>query len=225
MRLILLGGPGAGKGTQARFLTKRYGIPQISTGDMLRAAIKAGSPEGIAAKEAIERGDLASDETVIHLVKERITKPDCHQGFLFDGFPRTITQAEALKEAGIYLTAVVEIDVDDDVIIKRIGGRRVHEASGRTYHVRYKPPLVDNVDDETGEPLIHRKDDREETVRHRLEVYEQETAPLKQYYQDWTDSGEPAAPQIIQINGNGGVEDIRALINSELDKLKSVSDK
>ena len=208
MRLILLGGPGAGKGTQASVLTARYDIPQISTGDMLRAAVKAGTPLGVKAKEVMDRGDLVSDELIIGLVSERILEPDCANGFLFDGFPRTIAQADALKEAGIRIAAVVEIDVDHDEIVKRMGGRWSHPASGRTYHVDYNPPRSPGVDDETGEPLVQREDDKEETVRHRLGVYESQTAPLKGYYRQWAKSGDEAAPAYVRVDGIGDVEDI-----------------
>ena len=216
MRLILLGGPGAGKGTQAGFLTERYGIPQISTGDMLRAAVKAQTPLGIEAKKVMDAGDLVSDEIIIGLVKERITQADCEKGFLFDGFPRTIAQADALKEANVALDAVIEIDVAPDEIIKRMSGRRIHEASGRSYHIIYNPPKVAEKDDLTGEPLIQREDDKEETVKYRLSVYEEQTAPLKSYYQDWSNSGEAAAPAYLRIHGVGTVEQIRDTIFGDL---------
>ncbi|MGQ7842938.1 adenylate kinase [Granulosicoccus sp. 3-233] len=218
MRLILLGGPGAGKGTQASYLTERYGIPQISTGDMLRAAVKAQTPLGIEAKKVMDAGDLVSDDIIIGLVKERITQSDCEKGFLFDGFPRTLAQADALKEANIDLDAVVEIDVDGDEIIKRMGGRRIHEASGRSYHVIYNPPKVAEQDDVTGEPLIQREDDKEETVRYRLSVYEEQTAPLKSYYRDWADTGDDAAPAYVHIPGIGSVDDIKQRIFDALDE-------
>jgi len=208
MRLILLGGPGAGKGTQAGVLTSRYGIPQISTGDMLRSAVKAGTPLGLEAKKVMDRGDLVSDELIIGLVTERIKESDCANGFLFDGFPRTVPQADALKEAGVDLDAVVEIDVDHEEIVHRMGGRRVHVASGRVYHIEYNPPKVADRDDETGEPLIRRKDDEEETVRHRLGVYESQTAPLKDYYRRWAESGDGVAPAYVRVDGIGDVEDI-----------------
>jgi len=217
MRLILLGGPGAGKGTQAGYLTERYTIPQISTGDMLRAAVKAQTPLGIEAKKVMDAGDLVSDEIIIGLVKERIRQPDCENGFLFDGFPRTIAQADALKEANVSLDAVVEIDVAHDEIIKRMSGRRIHEASGRSYHVIYNPPRVAEKDDQTGEPLIQREDDKEETVKYRLSVYEEQTAPLKSYYQDWSNSGEAGAPAYIKVHGVGSVEQIRDSLFSSLD--------
>ena len=217
MRLILLGGPGAGKGTQAGYLTERYGIPQISTGDMLRAAVKAQTPLGIEAKKVMDAGDLVSDEIIIGLVKERITQADCEKGFLFDGFPRTIAQADALKEADIHLDAVVEIDVAHEEIIKRMSGRRIHESSGRTYHITYNPPKVPETDDQTGEPLIQREDDKEETVKYRLGVYEEQTAPLKAYYQNWSDSDDAHAPTYIKVHGVGSVEQIRDTIFSDLE--------
>lgn len=212
MRLILLGGPGAGKGTQAAFLTDRFGIPQISTGDMLRAAVAAGSPMGNAAKEVMDRGDLVSDDIIIGLVKERIKESDCAKGFLFDGFPRTIAQADAMKEAGVNIDAVVEIDVDHEEIVKRISGRRIHEASGRSYHVVYNPPKVEGKDDVTGEDLCQRVDDSEDTVRKRLEVYENQTAPLKGYYGKWADAGGDDAPRYVKVDGTGDVSDISARI-------------
>ena len=210
MRLILLGAPGAGKGTQAAFICRRYGIPQISTGDMLRAAVKAGTPLGLAAKQVMDAGNLVSDEIIIGLVKERITQPDCAQGFLFDGFPRTIPQAEAMKSAGVKLDVVLEIDVADAAIIERMSGRRVHLASGRTYHLRYNPPKVEGRDDVTGEALIQRVDDQEETVRKRLEVYHSQTRPLVAYYAAWAASGDALAPRCRQISGSGSVEEITA---------------
>jgi len=208
MRLILLGGPGAGKGTQAGVLTARYAIPQISTGDMLRAAVKAATPLGVQAKAVMDRGDLVSDDIIIGLVSERILETDCANGFLFDGFPRTIAQADALKNAGVEIDAVVEIDVDHDEIVKRMGGRRSHPASGRVYHIDYNPPKVEGIDDETGEPLIQREDDAEETVRHRLGVYEKQTAPLKGYYREWSKTGDETAPAYIKVDGIGDVGDI-----------------
>jgi len=216
LRLILLGGPGAGKGTQAGFLTTEFQIPQISTGAMLRAAVKAETPLGLQAKVAMENGDLVSDKITLGLVKERIAEPDCNSGFLFDGFPRTIGQAEALKNQGIALDAVIEIDVDHETIINRMSGRRVHEASGRSYHVEFNPPKVQDVDDLTGEPLAQREDDREDTVRYRLNVYEELTAPLKKYYQDWAATGDKAAPQYVKINGLGEVDDVLARILAKL---------
>lgn len=217
MRLILLGGPGAGKGTQASYLTERYGIPQISTGDMLRAAVKAQTSLGIEAKKVMDAGDLVSDDIIIGLVKERIKQNDCTAGFLFDGFPRTLAQADAMKEAGVVLDAVVEIDVDHEEIIKRMSGRRIHEASGRSYHLIYNPPKVADTDDETGEALMQRDDDKEETVRYRLDVYEEQTAPLKAYYAQWSKSGEAQAPAYIKVHGIGTVEEIRDTIFEHLD--------
>ena len=221
MRLILLGGPGAGKGTQAGFLTERYGIPQISTGDMLRAAVKAQTQLGLAAKKVMDAGDLVSDDIIIGLVKERITQSDCENGFLFDGFPRTIAQADALKDANVPLDAVVEIDVDGGEIIKRMGGRRIHEASGRSYHIEYNPPKVADKDDVTGEELIQREDDQEETVRHRLNVYEEQTAPLKSYYKTWADTNDAAAPSYVHVNGIGTVDDIKNAIFTQLDNVSA----
>ena len=208
MRLILLGAPGAGKGTQATFLCQKYSIPQISTGDMLRAAVKAGTPLGIEAKKVMESGGLVSDDLIINLVKERIAQSDCAQGFLFDGFPRTIPQADAMKAAGVKLDYVLEIDVPFDAIIERMSGRRSHTASGRTYHVKYNPPKVEGKDDLTGEALIQRDDDKEETVRKRLEVYSAQTRPLVAYYSDWAKNEPAAAPAYRAISGMGSVEDI-----------------
>ena len=208
MRLILLGAPGAGKGTQAKFICERFGIPQISTGDMLRAAVKAGTPLGVEAKKVMDAGGLVSDGIIIGLVKERLAQPDCAKGFLFDGFPRTIPQADAMKEAKVPLDVVLEIDVPDEAIIERMSGRRVHVASGRTYHVKFNPPKQDGVDDATGEPLIQRDDDREDTVRKRLEVYQSQTRPLVAYYSDWAVSGDAAAPKVRKISGTGSVEEI-----------------
>lgn len=208
MRLILLGPPGAGKGTQAAFLTQRYGIPQISTGDMLRAAVKAGTPLGIEAKKVMDAGKLVSDEIIIGLVQDRLRQPDCAAGYLFDGFPRTIPQADALKNAGVGLDFVVEIEVPDSDIITRMSGRRVHPASGRTYHVVFNPPKVEGKDDATGEPLVQRDDDREETVRHRLDVYQQQTRPLVDYYSSWATQDAAAAPKYRKISGVGSVEEI-----------------
>jgi adenylate kinase len=210
MRLILLGAPGAGKGTQAAFICQKYGIPQISTGDMLRAAVKAGTPLGVAAKKVMDEGGLVSDEIIIGLVKERIAQPDCAGGFLFDGFPRTIPQAEAMKSAGVKLDHVLEIDVPDEAIIERMSGRRVHVASGRSYHLRFNPPKVDGKDDLTGEELIQRVDDSEETVRKRLEVYHSQTRPLVDYYSQWAASGDPQAPRYRRISGLGSVDEITA---------------
>lgn len=220
MRLILLGGPGAGKGTQANYIKEKYRIPQISTGDMLRAAVKAGSELGKEAKGYMDSGGLVPDEVIIGLVKERIQEPDCQKGFLFDGFPRTIPQADAMKEAGVPIDAVVDIDVPDEEIIKRMSGRRVHLASGRTYHVVFNPPKQEGKDDVTGEPLIQRDDDREETVRKRLEVYHAQTEPLIDYYKHWESSGESAAPAYIRIEGVGRVDEIKDSIFSELDRIR-----
>jgi adenylate kinase len=208
MRLILLGAPGAGKGTQAAFICQKFGIPQISTGDMLRAAIKAGTPLGLAAKSVMDSGALVSDDIIIGLVKERIAQPDCAKGFLFDGFPRTIPQADAMKAAGVKLDFVLEIDVPDSAIIERMSGRRVHVASGRTYHVKFNPPKVAGKDDVTGEDLIQRDDDQETTVRKRLEVYQAQTRPLVDYYSRWADNGEAGAPKYRKIEGIGNVDDI-----------------
>lgn len=216
MKVILLGGPGAGKGTQANYIKDRYNIPQISTGDMLRAAVKAQTPLGIEAKKVMDAGGLVSDDIILGLIDERIKQDDCANGFLFDGFPRTLEQAEALK-AKVEVDAVVEIDVDDDEIIKRMSGRRVHLASGRTYHIVFNPPKVEGKDDETGEDLIQREDDQEETVKKRLEVYHDQTEPLIEYYSKWADSGESAAPRYIKINGIGQVDEIRDQIFSQLD--------
>ncbi len=209
MRLILLGGPGAGKGTQAGFITEKYSIPQISTGDMLRAAVKAGTPLGLEAKKVMDSGGLVSDEIILGLVKERLGQPDCGNGYLLDGFPRTIPQAEGMKDLGVDVEYVVEIDVPDEEIIKRMGGRRVHLASGRTYHVIYNPPKVEGKDDETGEDLIQRDDDCEETVRHRLDVYHAQTEPLVRFYGDWAATAEAGAPKSMKIHGIGKVEEIR----------------
>ena len=210
MRLILLGAPGAGKGTQATFICQKYGIPQISTGDMLRAAVKAGTPLGLEAKKVMDSGALVGDDIIIGLVKERIAQPDCASGFLFDGFPRTIPQAEALRDAGVKLDVVLEIDVPDEAIIERMSGRRVHAASGRTYHVTFNPPQVEGRDDATGEELIQRADDLEATVRKRLEVYQSQTRPLVQYYADWAATGDPQAPRYRRISGTGSVDEIMA---------------
>ncbi len=217
MKLILLGGPGAGKGTQAGFITKKYNIPQISTGDMLRAAVKAGTAMGLEAKKVMDAGGLVTDEIILGLVKDRIAEDDCKNGFLFDGFPRTLAQADALKNQGVNIDAVVEIDVDDNEIIKRMSGRRVHVASGRTYHIVFNPPKVEGKDDETGEDLIQRDDDQAETVKKRLDVYHDQTEPLIAYYSNWASSGEENAPKYHQIAGIGGVEDIRDAIFSALE--------
>ncbi len=210
MRLILLGAPGAGKGTQATFLCKKFGIPQISTGDMLRAAVKAGTPLGIAAKQVMDSGGLVGDDIIIGLVKERLAQPDCANGFLFDGFPRTIVQADAMKAASVNLDVVLEIDVPDEAIIERMSGRRVHLNSGRTYHIKFNPPKVEGVDDATGEPLIQRDDDKEETVKKRLDVYQKQTRPLVSYYSDWSASGDSVAPKYRKISGTGSVDEITA---------------
>jgi adenylate kinase len=210
MRLILLGAPGAGKGTQATFICQKYGIPQISTGDMLRAAVKAGTPLGIEAKKIMDAGGLVSDDLIINLVKERITQADCASGFLFDGFPRTIPQADAMKAAGVKLDYVLEIDVPFEAIIERMSGRRSHAASGRTYHVKFNPPKVAGVDDITGEALIQRDDDKEETVKKRLDVYSAQTRPLVDYYSNWAKADASAAPKYRAISGTGGVDEITA---------------
>src|SRR5438477_360307 len=209
MRLILLGPPGAGKGTQANFIRQKFGIPQISTGDMLRAAVKAGTPLGMAAKKVMDSGQLVSDDIIIGLVNERLKEPDCKNGYLFDGFPRTIPQAEAMKKAGVALDYVLEIDVPDEEIIARMSGRRVHLASGRTYHVKFNPPKAEGKDDLTGEPLIQRDDDKEETVKKRLDVYHSQTKPLVAYYSGWAANGDRHAPQYRKIAGVGDVNVIR----------------
>jgi adenylate kinase len=216
MRLILLGAPGAGKGTQANFIREKFHIPQISTGDMLRAAVKAGTPLGVAAKKVMDAGGLVSDDIIIGLVKERIKDADCANGFLFDGFPRTIPQAEAMKQAGVGIDYVVEIDVEDAEIIKRMSGRRVHLASGRTYHVIFNPPKVAGKDDLTGEDLIQRGDDTEETVKKRLDVYHSQTKPLVDYYANWAKSGAPGAPKHVRIPGIGSVDAIRDAVFAAL---------
>ncbi|HRD94480.1 adenylate kinase [Accumulibacter sp.] len=209
MKLILLGAPGAGKGTQAQFICEQYGIPQISTGDMLRAAVKAGTPLGVEAKKVMDGGGLVSDEIIIGLVHDRLQQDDCRGGYLFDGFPRTLPQAEAMKVAGVALDYVLEIDVADKEIIERMSGRRVHPASGRTYHVRFNAPRVADRDDVTGETLIQRGDDQEETVRKRLEIYHSQTRPLLEYYRRWAATGDPLAPKCRRIAGVGSVEEIR----------------
>lgn len=212
MRIILLGGPGAGKGTQANYIKDKYRIPQISTGDMLRAAVKQGTPLGLEAKKVMDAGGLVSDDIILGLVKERIAQQECANGFLFDGFPRTLAQAEALKDQGVTIDAVIEIDVADEEIIKRMSGRRVHPASGRTYHLVFNPPRQEGKDDETGEPLVQRDDDKEETVRQRLKVYHDQTEPLIGYYSRWAEQGGDAAPRYIRIPGVGKVEQIRDAI-------------
>jgi adenylate kinase len=210
MRLILLGAPGAGKGTQATFICQKYGIPQISTGDMLRAAVKAGTPLGVAAKKVMDSGALVGDDIIIGLVQERLAQPDCARGFLFDGFPRTIPQADAMKAAGVRLDYVLEIDVPFEAIVERMGGRRSHMASGRTYHVKFNPPKVAGVDDVTGEPLVQRDDDKEETVMKRLQVYASQTRPLVDYYAKWSETDPANGPKYRAISGVGTVEDITA---------------
>ena len=212
MRLILLGPPGAGKGTQAAFITKHFGIPQISTGDMLRAAVKAQTPLGLEAKKIMDSGGLVSDDIIIGLVRDRLAQPDCAQGYLFDGFPRTIPQADALKDARISLDFVLEIAVPEENIIERMSGRRVHPASGRSYHVKFNPPKTPGQDDVTGEPLVQRDDDREETVRHRLAVYREQTRPLVDYYSSWAATGADDAPAYRQLSGLGTVDEIRERI-------------
>ncbi|MGV0963935.1 MAG: adenylate kinase [Polynucleobacter sp.] len=220
MRLILLGAPGAGKGTQAQFICEKFAIPQISTGDMLRAAVKAGTELGIAAKKIMDAGGLVSDDIIIGLVKDRLTQPDCSKGYLFDGFPRTIPQAQAMKDAGVPIDYVLEIDVPFDAIIDRMSGRRVHPASGRTYHVTFNPPKVEGKDDVTGEALIQRDDDKEETVRKRLQVYNDQTRPLVEYYSTWATQSNAAdkvkAPAYRKVSGTGSVDDITASIFAEL---------
>ncbi|HEY2337962.1 MAG TPA: adenylate kinase [Burkholderiales bacterium] len=208
MKLILLGPPGAGKGTQAARLREKFGIPQISTGDMLRAAVKAGMPLGVAAKKVMDAGQLVSDDIIIGLVKERLKEPDCRKGYLFDGFPRTIPQADAMKAAGVAIDYVLEIEVPDDEIIVRMSGRRVHPASGRNYHVKFQPPKLEGRDDATGEMLVQRDDDREETVRKRLEVYRAQTRPLVDYYGKWASSGDAQAPRYRKIAGLGAVDEV-----------------
>ena len=212
MRLILLGPPGAGKGTQANFIKEKFGIPQISTGDMLRAAVKAGTPLGIEAKKVMDAGGLVSDEISIGLVKDRLRQPDCQAGYMFDGFPRTLPQADALKEAGVKVDGVLQIDVPDGEIIERMSGRRAHLPSGRTYHIKYNPPKVEGKDDVTGEDLVQRDDDREETVRKRLDVYHSQTKPLLNYYSGWSATGEAAAPAVKVISGQGSVDAITARV-------------
>lgn len=218
MRLILLGGPGAGKGTQATFITEKFGIPQISTGDMLRAAVKAGTPLGLEAKKVMDAGNLVSDEIITGLVKQRVEEADCKNGYLLDGFPRTIPQAEAMREFGIHIDYVVEINVNDDEIIKRMSGRRAHIASGRTYHVIYNPPQKEGIDDVTGEALVQRDDDQEETVKKRLNVYHQQTEPLIEYYLNFAENGDSQAPRYLKVDGVGSVDDIRHKILSGLEQ-------
>jgi adenylate kinase len=220
MRLILIGAPGAGKGTQAGYITAKYGIPQISTGDMLRAAIKSGAPLGLRAKKFMDAGTLVPDDVIIGLVRERIKQPDAANGFLFDGFPRTIPQADAMKASGVMLDFVVEIDVDDAEIVRRLSGRRVHPASGRTYHLLFNPPKVTGKDDLTGDQLVQRDDDLETTVKKRLDVYHSQTKPLIAYYANWAKSGEANAPRYVKIAGVGSMESIREQIFAALDKNK-----
>ncbi len=215
MRVILLGAPGAGKGTQARFITEKFGIPQISTGDMLRAAIKNGTPLGLKVKGVMDSGGLVSDDIIIELIRERLTQPDCASGFLFDGFPRTIPQAQALKAAGVPIDHVVEIDVADEDIVQRMSGRRVHPGSGRVYHIRYNPPREPGKDDVTGEPLVQRDDDREETVRKRLAIYHEQTRPLVDFYQDL--ATREGTPKYSRIDGSGSVEQITRAALQALD--------
>ncbi len=216
MRVILLGPPGAGKGTQAQFIQEKFGIPQIATGDMLRAAVKEGTPLGLKAKEVMDSGQLVSDDIIVGLVKERIAQPDCANGFLFDGFPRTIPQAEALVDEGIAIDYVVELDVEDEEIVRRLSGRRVHPGSGRVYHVEFNPPRVEGQDDETGEALVQRDDDREETVRNRLNVYKEQTRPLVDFYRGLADRGDKNSPVYVRIPGTGSMDDIRERILSSL---------
>lgn len=212
MRIILLGPPGAGKGTQAAGICERFSIPQISTGDMLRAAVSAGTPLGLEAKKVMDAGGLVSDDIIMGLVKERIARPDCANGFLFDGFPRTIAQADGLKEQGISLDFVVELQVPDEEIVQRMSGRRVHPGSGRVYHVIHNPPRREGLDDETGEPLVQRDDDQEATVRKRLEVYHEQTRPLVEYYSRWAASGDPAAPRYVAVDGRGPVDEVQSRV-------------
>jgi len=216
MRLVLLGPPGAGKGTQAGFIRDAYGIPQISTGDMLRAAVKAGTPLGLAAQKVMDAGGLVSDDIIVGLVNDRLREPDCRNGYLFDGFPRTIPQADALRDSGVALDYVLEIDVPDAAIVERMSGRRVHPASGRTYHAKFNPPKVPDRDDATGEPLIQREDDREETVRKRLAVYHEQTEPLIAYYRKWADTRDPRAPKYRKVDGLGSVDAIRDAVLAAL---------
>lgn len=216
MKLILLGGPGAGKGTQAGFITEKYGIPQISTGDMLRAAVKSGSPMGLAAKKVMDAGGLVSDDIILGLIAERLKQPDCAKGFLLDGFPRTIPQAEALRTQGVELDYVLEIDVSDEEIIRRMSGRRVHPGSGRTYHIVFNPPKVEGKDDVTGEPLIQRDDDKEETVKKRLAVYHSQTKPLIDYYSKWSNTGAKGAPKHRRVSGIGSLDAIKSAVFAAL---------
>jgi len=223
MRIILLGGPGAGKGTQATHITQKYNIPQISTGDMLRAVCKEPTEQGLAIKQAMNLGELVSDDIILQLVKQRIEKPDCANGFLFDGFPRTLAQANALVKEKVYIDTVIEIDVRDAEIIRRISGRRVHQASGRTYHIDFYPPKQPNIDDVTGEQLTQRLDDTEATIRNRLTVYHKQTSPLRQFYEQWYKSNDANAPRYIKINGNGSAADTRDSLFSALDDDSTTS--
>ena len=216
MRLILLGPPGAGKGTQATFIKERFGIPQISTGDMLRAAVNAGTPLGVAAKKVMDAGGLVSDDIIIGLVKDRLKEPDCQKGYMFDGFPRTLPQADALKDANVAIDYVLEVDVPDEHIVERISGRRMHPASGRTYHIKFNPPKAEGKDDLTGEDLIHRDDDHEGTVKKRLDVYHAQTEPLVEYYSQWAASGGANAPKVRKISGLGSVEEITTRVFAAL---------
>lgn len=216
MRIILLGAPGAGKGTQAKFICEKYDIPQISTGDMLRAAVKAGTPLGVQAKEIMDQGGLVSDDIIIGLIKERVQEADCANGCLFDGFPRTIPQADALKNEGIKIDAVINFDVADEEIIARLSGRRVHEASGRVYHVTHNPPKQEGVDDETGEALVQREDDKEETVKKRLGVYHEQTKPLVDYYSSWANNEPASAPKYVYVEGVGSVDEIKTKVLGSL---------
>jgi len=221
MRIILLGPPGAGKGTQAAFITEAFGIPQVSTGDMLRAAVKEGTALGLEAKKVMDAGQLVSDDIIVGLVRERIKAPDCTNGFLLDGFPRTLGQAEALKDSDISISHVVEIDVPDDEVIRRMSGRRVHLRSGRTYHVVYNPPKVEGKDDVTGEDLVQRDDDKEETVRNRLAVYREQTAPLVDYYANWQKRGDSSAPTYVKVSGVGAVAEVRRKILAQLERSEA----
>jgi len=223
MKIILLGGPGAGKGTQATHLVEKFNIPQISTGDMLRAAVKAGSALGVQAKSIMDAGHLVPDDLIIALVQDRIVESDCNSGFLFDGFPRTIPQANALREADVVIDAVVNIAVDDEEIIRRMSGRRCHLESGRTYHVIFNPPKVEGIDDVSGEALVQREDDREETVRKRLQVYHELTKPLVDYYLSWSRTGESTAPEYIEVDGIGTMEAVRDAIGQALDKVNNTN--
>lgn len=222
MRVILLGSPGAGKGTQAKYIAEKYHIPQISTGDMLRAAVKAGTPIGLQAKQIMEQGRLVPDDVIIALVKERINQADCANGFLLDGFPRTLGQAESLRQAGVKIDYVIEVDVDHEEIVRRLSGRRVHPGSGRVYHVLYNPPKDEGKDDLTGEPLVQRDDDHEETIRKRLSVYQELTEPLIDYYIEWSKKGDAQAPQYAKVSGVGSLEQVRESISQALNKFDTV---